>query len=170
MYGKDYPIYPFLPTSWAGAGVGNGNSSIYGAHITLVQHGGGPKAAASSSTAAAAAVVCTVVSGPRKLTSTPVQFLFDMMFTPAHPLDLQSHWKSRYLQIGYGGVQYTTPAAVASTGVTVATLHQGIGGIHNGTMVNPYINWPFVPEIVDFMEDFTSQSHAVKMQVKFYYT
>merc|ERR1740117_2006626 len=66
MYGKDYPIYPFLPTSWAGAGVGNGNSSIYGAHITLVQHGGGPKAAASSSTAAAAAVVCTVVSGPRK--------------------------------------------------------------------------------------------------------
>ena len=72
----------------------------------------------------------------------------------------------------------------------VATLHQGISGIHNGTseltrfvllrrylerllvitVVNPYINWPFVPEIVDFMEDFTSQAHAVKMQVKFYYT
>ena len=54
--------------------------------------------------------------------------------------------------------------------MTVATLHQGIGGIHNGTMVNPYINWPFVPEIVDFMESFTSQAHAVNMQVKFYYT
>ena len=93
-----------------------------------------------------------------------------MMFTPAHPIDLASHWKSRYLQIGYGGVQYTTPAAVAATGVTVATLHQGIGGIHNGTMINPYINWPFVPEIVTFMENFTSQAHAVNMQVKFYYT
>jgi hypothetical protein len=92
------------------------------------------------------------------------------MFTPAHPLDLASHWKSRYLQIGYGGVQYTTPAAVAASGVTVATLHQGIGGIHNGTMVNPYINWPFVPAIVNFMENFTSQAHALKMQVKFYYT
>lgn len=37
-------------------------------------------------------------------------------------------------------------------------------------MVNPYINWPFVPEVVDFMENYTSQSHAVDMQVKFYYT
>jgi hypothetical protein len=32
------------------------------------------------------------------------------------------------------------------------------------------INWPFVPEVVDFMEDFTHQSHALNMQVKFYYT
>lgn len=35
---------------------------------------------------------------------------------------------------------------------------------------NRYINWPFVPEIVDFMENFTSQAHALQMQVKFYYT
>jgi hypothetical protein len=33
-----------------------------------------------------------------------------------------------------------------------------------------YINWPFVPEIVDFMENFTQQAHAHQMQVKFYYT
>ena len=133
-YGKDYPVYPFLPTSWAGAGAANANSSIYGANVTL-QHDLG-----SLRNTTPAAVVCTIFSGPRQLTrSSPTQFLFDMMFTPAHALDLASHWKSRYLQIGYGGVQYTTPAAVAATGVTVATLHQGIGGVHNGTMVNPYL-------------------------------
>ena len=164
-YGKDYPIYPFLPSSWAGAGVGpDSNSSIYGANVTLDFDNGGHKGTWNASIPSA--VVCTVFSGPRKLTNEGTQFLFDMMFTPAHPLDLSLHWKSRYLQIGYGGVQYTTPAAVAATGVTVATLHQGIGGIHNGTMVNPYINWPFVPEVVDFMEGFTSQSHALNMQVK----
>ncbi len=136
-YGKDYPIYPFLPNSWAGAGVGpDTNSSLYGANVTLEHDAGNYNARDAS---APPTVVCTVFSGPRKLTNSATQFLFDMMFTPAHPLDLSSHWKSRYLQIGYGGVQYTTPAAVAATGVTVATLHQGISGIHNGTMVNPYV-------------------------------
>jgi hypothetical protein len=37
-------------------------------------------------------------------------------------------------------------------------------------MVNPYINYPFIPEIVDFMENYTSISHALGIQVKFYYT
>ena len=120
-YGVDYPIYPYLPTSWAGVGAAGANTSIYGANVTL-QH-----AAGVARNATPAAVVCTVFSGPRTLGSTPTQFLFDMMFTPSHPLDLASHWKSRYLQIGYGGVEYTTPAAVAATGVTVATLHQVCG-------------------------------------------
>jgi hypothetical protein len=138
-YGKDYPIYPFLPTSWAGVSAAGANQSIYGANVTLVHRRSSVAGAAPRNATAPAAVVCTIFSGPRTLSrTTPTQFLFDMMFTPAHPLDLASHWKSRYLQIGYGGVQYTTPAAVAATGVTVATLHQGIGGIHNGTMVNPY--------------------------------
>jgi hypothetical protein len=164
-YGKDYPVYPFLPPSWAGATAGpDSNSSIYGANLTLdfkKEIGGHDN---TTNASIASAVVCTVFSGPRKLTGA-TQFLFDMMFTPSHPLDLNSHWKSRYLQIGYGGVQYTDPASVAATGVTVATLHQGIGGIHNGTMVNPYINYPFIPAVVDFMEGFTSKSHDLNMQV-----
>ena len=136
-YGKDYPVYPFLPSSWAGAAVGpDSNTSLYGANLTLELNDDAAHENASIASAPSA-VVCTIFSGPRKLTTDATQFLFDMMFTPSHPFDLSSHWKSRYLQIGYGGVQYTTPAAVAATGVTVATLHQGIGGIHNGTMVNP---------------------------------
>lgn len=41
-------------------------------------------------------------SGTRTLRArdAPVQFLFDMAFTPSKPLDLRRHWKSRYLQIG----------------------------------------------------------------------
>ena len=55
-------------------------------------------------------------------------------------------------------------------GVTVVTLHQGIGGFVNGTMVNPYINWPFVPEVVSLLNNFTEEAHELGLRVKFYYT
>lgn len=76
------------------------------------------------------------------------------------------------MQIGYGGVGYTTPQEAHAAGVTVATLHQGIGGIWNSSidgtpsMVNPYINWPFVPDVVNFMEGYTREAHALDMQVQ----
>ena len=35
MYGLDFPEYPFLPTSWAGADAGNQTQSANGANITL---------------------------------------------------------------------------------------------------------------------------------------
>ena len=155
MYGKDYPEYPYIPTSWGGAGAAGQNSSLMGANITN-----------SSS-----AVVATIFSGARTLSgkAAPTQFLFDLMVTPAHSLDLSRHWDSRYVQVGYG-LDYAPPATFQSEGATVITLHQGIGGLHNKTMVNPYINYPFIPEIVDFMENYTSISHALGIQVKFYYT
>ena len=55
-------------------------------------------------------------------------------------------------------------------GVTVVTLHQGIPGIINNSLVNPYINYPFVPDTVAFMEKYTRQAHALGLQVKYYYT
>ena len=55
-------------------------------------------------------------------------------------------------------------------GVSVVTLHQGIPGLVNGTLVNPYINWPFQPEVVEFLESYTSQAHALGLKVKYYYT
>ena len=149
-YSKDYATIPFIPDSWGGPGANTKNSTTTGAKV--------------------ASGVMTTTSGPRTLKAgETVTFQFDVAFTPSKPLDLTHHWKSRYLQIGYG-VGYTTPQEVAAQGVTVATLHQGIGGIWNGSMVNPYINWPFVPDVVDFMEDYTSQAHALNVQVKFYYT
>ena len=53
---------------------------------------------------------------------------------------------------------------------TVVTLHQGIPGLVNGSMVNPYINYPFVPDTVALLENYTEQAHALGMGVKFYYT
>ena len=37
-------------------------------------------------------------------------------------------------------------------------------------MVNPYINWPFVPEVVELMANYSQQCKALGMRVKFYYT
>jgi hypothetical protein len=116
-YSKDYPTIPFIPESWGGKeSVGQNATTSTGA---TVKSG-----------------LMTTTSGPRTLAAgDSLTFLFDMAFTPSKPLDLAHHWRSRYLQIGYG-VAYTTPQAVADMGVTVATLHQGIGGIHNGSMVS----------------------------------
>ena len=47
---------------------------------------------------------------------------------------------------------------------------KGIPGIVNGTLVNPYINYPYVPQVVDFLENYTRISHELGMVVKYYYT
>lgn len=44
-------------------------------------------------------------SGPRVIpvgavASAAASFKFEIMFTPSKPLDLQSHWQQRYLQVG----------------------------------------------------------------------
>jgi hypothetical protein len=59
---------------------------------------------------------------------------------------------------------------VAEKGVKVVTLHQGIPGIINGSMMNPYINYPFLPSTVELLHNYTSQSAALGMATKFYYT
>ena len=43
-------------------------------------------------------------------------------------------------------------------GASVVTLHQGIPGVVNGTLVNPYINYPFVPPTVGLIENYTAQA------------
>ena len=34
--------------------------------------------------------------------------------------------------------------------------------------MNPYINWPFEPRSVELMDNYTTQSNALGMQVKFF--
>ena len=53
---------------------------------------------------------------------------------------------------------------------SVVTLHQGIPGEVNGTLVNPYINYPFVPPTVRFMANYTAQARALGLRTKIYYT
>jgi hypothetical protein len=184
MYGRDYPIYPYLPNTWAGANATNATSSLYGANITT---GGTAQSARGDRTGDGDgdgndAVVATIFSGRRTIAASAASstaastngdngvFLFDLIFTPSHPLELKRQYAQRYVQVGYGGQTYATPAALKARGANVITLHQGISGVFNGTMVNPYINYPFVPATVDFMENYTQQAHALEVVVKFYYT
>lgn len=37
-------------------------------------------------------------------------------------------------------------------------------------MINPYINYPFVPESVSILTNYTALANAQGMRVKFYYT
>lgn len=41
---------------------------------------------------------------------------------------------------------------------------------HRGLVVGRYINWPFVPEVVSLLNNFTTEAHALGLRVKFYYT
>jgi hypothetical protein len=68
------------------------------------------------------------------------------------------------------GTPYLSPQEVAEKGVKVVTLHQGIPGIINGSMMNPYINYPFLPSTVELLHNYTSQSAALGMATRFYYT
>lgn len=68
-YSKDYPVLPFIPTSWGGVGASNATKTTTGASVV-------------NGTFA-------TTSGPRTMKSgDSVTFLFDMAFTPSKPLDL----------------------------------------------------------------------------------
>ena len=144
LFSKDSPIMPGVPSSWGGVTQQPGK---YGASMTET------------------GVVTT--SGPRGASVT--SFLFDIILTPAKPLNMTAHWEQRYFQVGYG-IGYLSPEEAKARGATVVTLHQGIPGVVNNSLVNPYINYPFVPDTVNFMENYTRISHDLDMRVKFYYT
>lgn len=55
-------------------------------------------------------------------------------------------------------------------GVSVVTLHQGTGGIVNGSLINPWINYPFLNDTVPLLTNYTEQANALGMAVKMYYT
>ena len=146
----DNPAYQGV-ASWANAGAGT---------FTVTN--------ASSAGAGASDLVRVVAStGPLKLdTSAPVSFHFDLCITPFKPREVAAneHFQSRYFQIGYPDHHMYTPEQVAQTGATIASessnsrhvvlrdcdgrpllrtaIHQGVD-----SLINPYINWPFVREL-----------------------
>ena len=121
------------------------NKSVYGANVTLTPR----------------AVTVTAFSGPRALGGGGGRvggggvggggggdrgggdrgggagkqvFRFDVAATPSKPLNLSAHFEQRYLQVGYG-TKYISPQEAAARNVSVVTLHQGIPGVINGTLV-----------------------------------
>ena len=128
LFGSDAFVIPFIPSSWGGAACAEQcQKSAYGANVT---------AAGDSS-----AYIVTAFSGPRSLSVTAQTtqiFQFDVAATPAKPLNMSSHFAQRYLQVGYGELKrYLSPQAAVARNASVVTLHQGVPGIINGTLVNP---------------------------------
>lgn len=81
MFGADFPIVPFVPTSWGGFDALPENNK-YGINVTKG--------------------TLTAFSGPRtSLQSTPVTFLFALTLTPSKAVNWTSHWATRTQQLGY---------------------------------------------------------------------
>ena len=83
-----------------------------------------------------------------------MNFSFRLLPTPVKPLDLD-HWKYRYVQA------YQPPESLQALGASVINLHQG-------TLPNLYINYPFLN--LDILGPYVSTAHALGMKVKLYYT
>ena len=147
MFNIDYATIPFIPQTWGGVAAAE---NAYGVNVT-------------NGTVLA-------FSGPRTLApGESAVFRFALAFTPSKAVNWTKHWATRTQQLGYD-VPYSSPAEVAAKGVTVVTLHQGCPGIVNGSLINPWINFPFLPDTVPFLTNFTTQANALGMATKFYYT
>ena len=83
-----------------------------------------------------------------------MNFSFRLLPTPVKPLDPQ-HWKYRYAH------SYQPPSELRALGATVNNIHQG-------TLPNMYINYPLLN--LDLLIPYISESHALGMKVKIYYT
>lgn len=150
LFSKDSPVIPFIPPSWGGVNASTQNSTNTG---VLVSNGS-----------------VTIWSGPRQLRAgVPVEYLLDLALTPSKPINWTTHWKGRIFQVGYG-TNYISPQDVRAGGASIVTLHQGVSGVINGSLVNPYINYPFGPDVVPFLANYSEQAHALGMGFKFYYT
>jgi hypothetical protein len=104
-----------VPPTWGGDG-GAGTITAYPVGDDLVV------------TAAAGAVTVPVVGDG-------AVFRFDLLITPVKPLNTPRHFRrDRYYQYGYNGL--ADPTSIAAMGVEILNLHQGV-------MLNPYINYPF---------------------------
>ena len=101
------------PDSWAGDGAKGGATALPTA-------AGGLKIVAYTDTLTVPA-------------NEAVEFRMDLLVTPVKTLDTPRHFRrDRYYQYGYNG--HSSCQEIAAMGVEVLNLHQGV-------MLNPYINY-----------------------------
>ncbi len=100
-------------------------------------------------------VLLRATSGQRSVNANEeMHFSFRLLPTPVKPLD-PSHWKDRYAHA------YQPPTDLQELGATVINIHQG-------TLPNMYINYPFMN--LDLLGPYVSEAHRLGMKVKIYYT
>ena len=102
-----------------------------------------------------ARVLFRASSGARRIRANEeMNFSFRLLPTPVKPLDPQ-HWKYRYSH------SYQPPSELHALGATVNNIHQG-------TLPNMYINYPFLN--LDLLIPYISEAHKLGMKIKVYYT
>lgn len=124
------------PPSWSGGGVGG---IRYASHL----------------------LQC--FSGPRTLEpGNPLNFDFDLLITPFHPLRTAEQWKDRYYHTS------SVPKDTANYLEGAMSAGANVINIHQGNWLNPYINYPFLTW--DKLRDFSKAAHDRGMRAKYYYT
>ena len=147
------PQYSVLPLSWANAGQGGVNISA------------NPGAPLGASLVAYTGKYTLMPAVEAPLTNGSRVFRWDMSVTPFKARNESQHWNLRHFQVGYPGSTFTSAEDVHKTGATVINIHQGVD-----TMINPFINYPFIPESVALLANYTKIANDLGMRVKFYYT
>lgn len=82
-------------------------------------------------------------------------FNFRLLITPFHTLDTKDHFANRYIH------KYLNTDTAKALGATVINIHQG-------TPINPYINYPFIR--TRQMKAYIDSAHKDGMKVKIYNT
>ncbi|ANI89429.1 hypothetical protein A9P82_09050 [Arachidicoccus ginsenosidimutans] len=102
------------------------------------------------------AILVDNYSGARSMKKgDTLYYNFRMLFTPFHTLDTKSHFANRYIH------KYINTDTAKALGATVINIHQG-------TAINPYINYPFIK--TSEMKSYIDSAHALGEKVKIYNT
>ena len=178
------PSYSQLPLSWANGGLGGTNiSSLPGTPL-----------GASLTAYTGPYTLRPAVKAP--LTTCSRVFRWDMSVTPFKARNESKHWNLRHFQVGYPGSSFTSAEDVHKTGANVINIHQGVDTMINPFInvrhfvilalhdrlanVVHTVNWlptfvvlvctqyPFIPESVELLENYTRTANALGMRVKFY--
>ncbi|PZP42318.1 MAG: hypothetical protein DI598_17080, partial [Pseudopedobacter saltans] len=101
-------------------------------------------------------VLVNSYSGEREMKKgDTLYYNFRLIVTPFHPINTDFQWSSRFVH------KYLNVDTVKALGATVVNIHQG-------TPINPYINYPFVK--TKEMKSYIDSAHELGLKVKIYNT
>ena len=106
-----------------------------------------------------------VASAGRHVVSSahPLTLRFSLLMTPVRKLQLATHVRTRHYHTRYGQWNAPSGSRLAALGTSVLTLHQG-------TALNPFINYPFLDGHAAKLRRFVGRMHVRGVRVKLYLT